>query len=37
MSISVPERIWWKPVDKGEKIWVGLALTLCIVMFIMMP
>lgn len=37
MSISVPERIWWKPVDKGEKIWVGLALTWCIVMFIMMP
>ena len=37
MSISVPERVWWKPVDKGEKLWIGLALTWCLVMFIMMP
>ena len=28
MSISVPEKIWWKPIDKEEKIWVAIALIL---------
>ncbi|MBI5378524.1 MAG: cytochrome C oxidase subunit II [Nitrospirae bacterium] len=37
MSITVPERVWWKPLDKGEKLWVAIALTWCLVMFIMMP
>ncbi len=32
------ERIWWKvPVGKQEIIWIGIALTWCLIMFFMMP
>lgn len=32
------EKIWWKqPVDSVEMIWVGFALTWCLVMFFAMP
>ncbi len=36
MSINV-ERVWWKPVDKGEKIWIIIALMWAIFLFVMMP
>ena len=26
MSISVPEKVWWKPIDKEEKIWLTLVI-----------
>jgi cytochrome c oxidase subunit 2 len=32
------DRIWWKvPVGKQEIVWIGLALTWCLIMFAMMP
>ena len=37
MGISAPERVWWTPVDKDEKIWVTIALIFCLVTFFMMP
>lgn len=37
MSIASPEKYWWKPVDKGERIWIGLALAWCVILFIVMP
>lgn len=36
MSISV-ERVWWRPLDKEEKIWVTIALIWCLGTFFMMP
>jgi cytochrome c oxidase subunit 2 len=36
MSISFPERIWWRPISKEEKIWVIAALCWGIFMFIFM-
>jgi cytochrome c oxidase subunit 2 len=37
MSISVPPKDWFKAPTGGERIWIGLALTWCIVLFAMMP
>ena len=32
------ERIWWNvPVGKQEIVWIGIALTWCLIMFFMMP
>ena len=36
MSIALPERIWWKPLSKEEKIWVITALCWGVFMFIFM-
>lgn len=36
MSISV-ERVWWRPLDREEKIWVTIALIWCLGTFFMMP
>ncbi len=36
MSISVPERVWWKPMGKEERLWIGIALAWCIILFLMM-
>jgi len=40
MSSFLPpaEKIWWKvPVGKQEIIWIAIALTWCLIMFLMMP
>jgi cytochrome c oxidase subunit 2 len=37
MSISAPERVWWKPVDKEEKIWFAVALVWVLGTFFWMP
>ncbi|MCP4040849.1 MAG: cytochrome c oxidase subunit II [Gammaproteobacteria bacterium] len=32
------DRIWWKvPVGRQEIVWIGIALTWCLIMFFMMP
>jgi len=32
------QRIWWKvPVGREEVVWIGIALTWCLIMFFMMP
>ena len=35
-SLASPERIWWKPLIKEERLWLGIALTWCFVLFVMM-
>lgn len=38
MSIVSPEKGWYtKPLDKEEKIWMGIALVWCLLTFFMMP
>ncbi len=40
MSSFLPpaEKIWWKvPVGKQEIVWIAIALTWCLIMFLMMP
>lgn len=37
MSLSVPDRDWYKPAAGAEKLWIGLALLWCMVMSVMMP
>jgi cytochrome c oxidase subunit 2 len=37
MSIYTPSADWFKPPSGSERLWVGLALVWCIVMFLMMP
>jgi len=36
-GIESPEGVWWKPVHRSEKIWIGLAFAWCMVLFAMMP
>lgn len=37
MSLTAPERVWWKPLNWQEKLWVTVALVWCLVLFLMMP
>ncbi|MBF0562208.1 MAG: cytochrome C oxidase subunit II, partial [Alphaproteobacteria bacterium] len=39
MAIFPPtQRLWWKePIEKSEILWIGIALTWALIMFIMMP
>ncbi len=37
MSIHTPPKDWFKAPSGGERIWIGLALAWCIVLFAMMP
>ena len=37
MSIQALKGVWWKKVDRSEKVWLGIALTWCLVLFAMMP
>lgn len=37
MSISTPEKGWWKPLGKDEKLWVSIALVWMLLTFFMMP
>ncbi len=36
MSLAPPERIWWKPLGKQERLWVTISLVWCIFMFVAM-
>lgn len=36
-GIQSPERIWWKPVHRSEKIWATIAFVWCMILFAMMP
>ena len=35
-ALSSPERIWWKPLGKTEKVWVTLAVLWALFLFVMM-
>lgn len=35
-TLASPERIWWKPLGKEEKIWVTISLFWAAVLFVMM-
>lgn len=37
MSIHTPPADWFKAPTGAERAWIGLALTWCVVMFLMMP
>lgn len=37
MAIQEPDRIWWKPLSKDERLWVTVALIWMLVSFIFMP
>ena len=37
MGLNQPERIWWKPLGKQEKIWVWTSFVFIILLFISMP
>ena len=37
MAIKEPDRIWWNPLSKDERIWVILALVWMLVSFFFMP
>jgi cytochrome c oxidase subunit 2 len=37
MSIHQPAKDWFKAPAGGERVWIGLALAWCIVLFAMMP
>ncbi len=37
MAIKEPERIWWKPLSRDEKIWVAVALFWMLTSFVFMP
>lgn len=37
MSLSIPERGWFKAPEGAEKLWIGLALVWCMTMSVMMP
>ena len=37
MSIHTLKGVWWKKVDASEKLWLGIALVWCLILFAMMP
>ncbi len=37
MSITSPEKYWWKPADLQEKVWITIAILWCLVLTTMMP
>jgi cytochrome c oxidase subunit II len=37
MSIHALKGVWWRKVDRTEKIWLGLALAWCLILFAMTP
>jgi cytochrome c oxidase subunit 2 len=37
MSIHALRGVWWKKVDRTEKLWLGIALLWCLILFAMMP
>ncbi len=37
MAIHEPERIWWKPLSKDERLWVTVALIWALFTFFFMP
>ena len=37
MAVYEPERIWWEPTSKDDKLWVSLALLWMLVSFTFMP
>jgi cytochrome c oxidase subunit 2 len=37
MSIQALKGVWWKKVDRSEKVWLSIALAWCLVLFAMMP
>ena len=37
MAIYVPEKAWWKPLSKDDRIWIGLALAWMLISFAFMP
>ncbi|MCB1053672.1 MAG: cytochrome C oxidase subunit II [Acidobacteria bacterium] len=37
MSIAVPEKNWFRAPEGAERIWIGLSLVWCLIMFLMMP
>jgi cytochrome c oxidase subunit 2 len=36
-AIEPPRGVWWKPAERPEKLWVGVAFAWSIVLFAMMP
>ncbi|MEX2572103.1 MAG: cytochrome C oxidase subunit II [Gemmatimonadota bacterium] len=36
-GMESPERIWWKPVPKVEKLWIKIAFGWCLILFAAMP
>jgi len=37
VSIHTLKGVWWKKVDASEKLWLGIALVWCLILFAMMP
>jgi len=37
MSIQALKGVWWKKVDRSEKVWLSIALAWCLILFAMMP
>lgn len=37
MSIQIPANDWFKSPQGGERVWIGLALSWCLVLTLMMP
>lgn len=37
MALTAPERIWWKPLDKAERLWVWVAALFLLGLFATMP
>lgn len=37
MALSPPERIWWKPLNRAERLWVSVAAIFLLALFATMP
>jgi len=36
-GLESPRGVWWKPVHRAEKLWIGIAFAWCMILFAMMP
>ncbi len=37
MALTAPERVWWRPVGRQERVWVGLSVGFTLLLFFSMP
>ncbi|PCI27747.1 MAG: cytochrome C oxidase subunit II [SAR324 cluster bacterium] len=37
MSLATPDKNWWQPLDKDEKMWLKVCLLVALGLFLMMP
>ena len=36
-GLGAPRGVWWRPANRQERLWIGIAFAWCLILFAMMP